>query len=569
MAKYYSIVADRGALADQFTSVGASFTRNTTSPINGTSDLKMAYPSGSTTWNTNATFPYKDGISPRKISITFLMKFSATPTADAVIMSISPVLFFYVSTNRKLKLGTTESTDSAMTAGNTYRVELISDRDWRGVGLGSVLCRYRVDGAGEPAVTTQLDIGGGDTATINILLGQQNGKAATGPNVNIQIKDLVVWASDDSSIKAPWLNNQTPQSVLLPTSNGSYNDFTGNGDATNKYANVDEDPASSSDYNNGGDIAQTRTQGYLPTAPAYGGTIRGVSTTRLMKNVDGTSGTYYVGLRFNSTDYTKNLTGFTSTTLTLPAIFGSPGNPADYSTLSNTDIGNLEFFDQIVTGTPSVGTGSDGPIYKPNATSGTNNTYTLTGGGTKDAAMRDGSDSTYITGANVGDLQGFTVSQNPAFVPPNFGDNITGVSYKVRRRNHALDTTVSSYQAYCIINGTTYFSDISQSCGQASFVDGSSTRFGFTNPATSDRWQIADIIGTAAAGRAVTEWGLKILGKGTSGVDFAELQLLIKTVGGYIITAAWMQVTTGDAFTDNGFLPSGKSRLRRMRGFGR
>ena len=82
----------------------------------------------------------------------------------------------------------------------------------------------------------------------------------------------------------------------------------------------------------------------------------------------------------------------------------------------------------------------------------------------------------------------------------------------------------------------------------------------FNNPATGLRWLKSDIEGA--------EWYLKHQTDGSGPLEFSKFWMGVHTMSNIVNTMAYMEVITGDAFTDNGNVPSGFLPRRNLLGAG-
>lgn len=573
---------ERGAITDEVIgNIGAQTSRNTTSPITGSVDVKMAYPSGSTTWSTMFSITARNvegtGATYRKMSLFFRMKFSALPTAAATLLTIPGTggKLLQISTAGKIVLDATTGT-FVMSTATVYEVELIIDRDWTSLNIGSMLCKISDNThAQQDSISEAIN----PTSLSSVLsFGETIGKVATGPNTNIQIDDIVALFSDSTLKKAPWIGQQTIQTTKVPTANGNYNDFTGVGDATNKYANEDENPSNgNTDFNSGGAFGvikrnTTTTWGLSAGTYTYWSVFQ-VWTASPGQNL---TGDFQTLVRDNSVDYTASISSPTPTVYstnvigsdTLPDLTALAGNTTRLSALETGFFTNLTYT-SYNTGYQSAETKptSDGATYGTNwATTGANRWSVIDDGLTENAAD-------YISTGTLNLVQGLglTWSITPLTA---IGDVVFKIHIRCASRWDV--NQVGGSGGFCTpgvrIGGVDYLCD----AGSVFLMTPSLTTSGLSNqalawsasnnnPATGNRWTKADIDGA--------EWLLKIttLGSGIGGTNtgiVTNLYLDIYTASTAMVTTQFLNTAQGDAQTDNGNVAGIGSHLLASTGVG-
>lgn len=536
----------RTSILDVMISVSSGIVRNTSSPVSGSADMTITYPSGaSVTWTLSASlngFLAPSGFSSRKFSAAFPFKFTANPSNHVGITQIGGT-WFYLSSNRKIMLGSTETSDAALSANTVYWLNIIVDRDWNFAGSGAFLARVY-----DSTFTTLLQ-----SLTVNTNLtpsltffGETQLKATVGPATTLHIGSGMILYDDSASIKAPWVRNPTLQTFRVPTANGSNNDATGVSEATNKYLNVDENPNSATDYNHMGQIGVTEKQTFQYNTATYGGaTVRAFAITQFRKLSGGQTVTGATKSLFvhSSTDYEINENASTQANATVRGGDKMPNGDS----ISETHLDNLRagFSTNLSDTVYNSGQNFVGaPI-----TDSTYNDFTTSGGGANryaevdDGAVTD--NTNYIIGTTNGQKQGFTFNFNPT--PAVLGDTIYKVVFRVTGRTNS-STTGTFCRMGVRISGNNYTTS-------NFLVDASTTAWSedvvefvvsgsHLNPATGNRWTVSDITGSI--------WFVEIVTMGTGDCYISNITLGFYGASRIMQESTWMDVLTGDAFTENG-----------------
>lgn len=570
MADYLFISSVESAVVtDDFYNVGAQTARNTTSPLRGSADLKATYPAGADqTFACQVTFKLLSGITFRKQAVALVFKYSATPTADVCLVQFCNKKI-YISTNNKIKIDTTESSMAAMTPGTTYRLELIGEYDSGGPVATGVTAR--VDGG------TTVNVNGLTAHGALVMSLFDSLSKVVGPNLTIQVDDIVWWASTTTTKYAPWLNSQTCQTIRRPIANGYYNSFTGIGDTTNKYLNVDDTTSDgATTLNNGGEVGVTENQTFTTTNVAsYANTLRGFCfkmVSGLSKGQD-TTGWYKTMVRDNSVDYTAgdSYANLSVGNYNAGDWIGYAGRP-DGSALDATVLNAMEGGYQTTITVSSINAGytsaefnctSDGATY--------DGAFTQTGGtaGSAYTCVNEGTSNDptdYISSAAAGNKQGFGFTFNISPLT-NIGDTIYKLTLYSQPRTNAAAGTAATFKVGCRIGGVDYDCDTAKTAAllTSGFDEVNDQEYmkwsgSFNNPATGLRWLKSDIEGA--------EWYLKHQTDGSGPLEFSKFWMGVHTMSNIVNTMAYMEVITGDAFTDNGNVPSGFLPRRNLLGAG-
>lgn len=543
--RYFNTNFKRTALSDYFSIVGASSTRNTTTKdANSDASLCQTFPAGANqTWAANVQIALKSG-SPawRKSSVSFRLYLTANPAA---------ILGIFTNGSAALSLTTAgnlyiNGADSGINVSlNTWHtIEYIADDDWRGLGSASQLVRldggtaYQGNTAGSPGPPTAVSFG-------------STGTKQTGPATTYYINHVAFWYSNDTNNKAPWLNAaKVEQNDRVPTANGSNNDFTGYSDTTNKYANADESPSNTTDYNYGGAAGLTKKQGYTYTAVTYGTTPRGFTVFNLFKGETGKNapaGTVFNLVRDNSVDYTEQSALVISSTAYQASTLGYPGRPADNSALSSATLDAMEGgASAVITST------AGGPdTTMPTADGATyDGVWTLTGGTAGSAfttvnSASDDSYTTYISATTAGQKQGLKFN----WTPSQTGAVLT--SFRLYLKARSKDANSVTVNIGVRIGTTDYPSDQSLTVTASNSAFGNATWSGSTNnPATGVPFTVAEFNSV--------EFYLNVTTCTGTGVDvdwFWAAPSFTYTSAQLYNAASFMVVNEGDAPTDNGAIP--------------
>lgn len=541
----------RTALTDYFNTVGAQASRDTTTKdANSTASFKAVYGSGSqVTYDARGQSYFTTDVTWRRATATLRFNLTATPAANVNLFIVGGY-GVAINTSGHLLLGSQDS--GIIPSLNTWHtLEVITDRDWRGANKPSLLCR--LDGG----TAFQLD---NDSLTIMattpLWIGD-NGSKVTGPACTIYYNHLSVVIDDSTTTRAAWLNNaKVEQDSRVPIANGANNDFTGVGDTTNKYANVDESPSNSlTDYNYGGAWSLTKKQGYTFTSVTYTpDTPRSFTVHNVFKAGDGlyNNSSFLHLVRDNSVDYTYSVSLAVSPSVFLESFIGYDARPGDSSDLTSTILNNVEGGMGLTSLTPNSGKStfvtkapatSDGPTY--------NSQWTSTGAN-KYGVLNDANTATYISSTTLDDKQSFGITFSPT--PANVLTDIVSCYYQATNSNNSGSS--NGFKVGCRIGGVDYLTDTEISIGAGSFRGSGwqsatpALRWGGSglNPATGTYWTQSDITNA--------EWYVQHTTVAGTGIDINEFYIYPQVAASPINTATFMVVNSGDAPTTNGAVPT-------------
>ncbi len=291
-------------------------------------------------------------------------QFDVAPSASTV----SVITYFSgyavaVNSSKQLAIvsGSTWSTVNAvgstvLAVATNYRIELLIDQDWNGYNQGSV--RVRLNGVDEVHFDTNASIynSGGFSLGTTYNSGGKGGSGAAIPGTTNKVKNIVTAFASVSARgnRTPWLGSQTVDSTLrVPIANGSHSDFTGSPNTgVNKYQNVDENPASDTDYNYGGSVGSTLSEtDTFTNVASYSGTIRAINvTSRYFLSAGALENNYYSLIKTGGVDYTGNpdylASGSAGTDYGIA--LGYSRKPSDGSAWTASDLNSLEGGDQVI-----------------------------------------------------------------------------------------------------------------------------------------------------------------------------------------------------------------------------
>lgn len=554
-AKVYCCGAETNEKTE-FNTYGANVSIDSTNPKTGSRSYKLDFVENGQcrmAW-TSATVP-----TFRSFSTHQQWRFNAEPGANTELDLWSTGNYALRLINgKKLKLlsGGNTSTGATVLAVDTYyRIEVRAD-----IIATATLFLY-INGVQELSLTSQAP------ANITSFIFGGNTPAGKAGGVVFLMDDLVLWLSADitGDERPPIINVTTPDYRTVNAA-GSYNDFAGVGDVTNKFNNVDEVPAAVNDgdtmYNHDGLWNVTRRQSHNFVDKTVGGTLKGFTAYDLVRTLRSTSYEPADSRGIFVTDSAIDYAG-TSTTIATgasygPAIVGFQDRPGG-TTLTNAALNAMNVGSSVTINTridveldpPFFVTFNKATLRKyPTADSTVEDgVWSQTGGtaGSAFTAVDDTSTTDYISHNVAAVKQGFK------FANPNITDGvIVGVLFQIRA-GPTGDTGTNTVR--CYYKGTDsnfYFTEASVD------LDGTTGMRLFdefdTNPQTGANWANADI--------SSGEWGIEIVTINATEIQVWEysVHLLIRSrlseTGHFIVTA------TGDPYTTFPPIPVGGQRAQ-------
>lgn len=536
---------ERGNILEAMGSVQSGITRNTSSPVTGTADMTIPYPSGaSQTWTLATSLLGMSAPSGtfRKSSTAFPFKFTANPANHAALGVINS-LSFYISSARKIRYNGVDSSDTALTANTVYWLNMICDKDWNALGSGAILFRvYNTSGTLLQSLTANV----ANPSPTFSQFGEVQLKAQNGPATTMHIGSGVVLYDTSPSVKAPWWGLPAFEAIRVAQSVGTENDAIGVSEATNKHLNVDEDPGSGTDYNHMGEIGVTDKQTLLYGTDTYSDTILAYSVQQKRKLSAGQtiSGDIRNLLVHDSVEYELNESPSSVVAVTVRG--GDKMPDGDTITESNLDALRAGFRTNLTDQTYNSGQDN---VSLPVSDGATYDEFTPSTGTDKFAVVDETSgapnDSDYLTSGTSGQRQGFGMNWNPT--PADIGDTIWRIRVRVRARNFSTGSG-SFIRVFAIIDSVYYETSSILAGGSISSWSDMSFEIAFNgsnvNPETGLRFTPSDI--TSA------EWGIHHVTKGTGDLQVSQMSLGSYGPGRVIQEATWLNVITGDPFTENG-----------------
>lgn len=539
----------------EFNRAGGQASANTTNPKAGSYCLLLNY--------TNTGSPAVRGCGCEKDKIPSYKNWSfkcdlrleGTPAATVVIFnngatghgtgeSPSGDVLVKIDTNRKIAVTTNAGTTTGSTVlatGTYYRLEARCDK----TGDGKVY--IRIDGVDELNTTCAAN------AATAFSVGETNKVVGVADAaVSFRMDDMCLLTVPAAQTdNPPWWNACGTVYGTVDAA-GTNNDFTGVGDATNKYLNVDDYATNDGDstYNKAGTIAVTKKQDHSLATPTISGTLQGFTIYGLSHEqvtVETDQGTVNILLIDNSVEYTNQQT--TNSGVYVPNYIGYKTRP-DGSSLAASDIGAMSAGYTVYLGTHSSafstlksansGGSSQTVARLPTGDSGTDNAWTVNSGSSAHYTYVDEEigvtpdGSNYLKSTTVGQKQGFTFG---AFTPAA-GQVVSGIT--LRTFDAAAESgTVrgGTYRGYVLIGGVYYYTT-----AFTTFI-GDHQYTWSVKPSDSSNWANTDVAGN--------EWGVEVVsidGSKYNCIDSFNIIVDCRSVTYY--TSIWVVSADGSGFTE-------------------
>jgi len=477
----------------EFDSMGGDVTISATSPLSGTYSFRSEMTKdanndvlGQMVWNTVAY----DGLI-----IHTLYKIESSPSATIIIVS-GANLKIQLNTSRNLILNESVTGSQVLAVGTVYRIEGYGDGDTNHHGLrlydsgGTLL---------EELSQSGLYSSGGLNTTITF--GTIDKETGTDPNCAVRFDEVAAWSRKaNSGVNLFWpgatfVNHDTVDGA------GTYNDYTGVGDVTNKWDNVNEWDTDTT-YNQGGLLNVNKQQSHAVkdvTVLSGSQVMKGCMMGGLFKgSVSSTAAipqTANMLIRESSTDYTTSArvgSSLSYVTRLMPFYTMPSGAVMTEAALNALEVGSEN------TGTNTTSwAGSTSGQSNPTGDDGTDDgAWTVSSGSasaytTVDENIASADTTDYINTATADAKQGFSFSAYTVPSETYIAGMVVGVSWATS--TFFNDSTAKLF--YKDPGGTYNYGDsMSEILGTATVF----TKAWATNPYTATDWVAGDINATDA-----------------------------------------------------------------------
>jgi len=469
----------------EFDSIASDATISATTPISGTYSYLLDYSKDGNndllcgmTWNTVAY----DGLI-----IHTLIKVASTPAAIVFLVQ-GFGLQIELNTSRQLVLNQLVTGSVALALDTVYRIEAVSDGDTFKYGLRL----YNSSGTLLETLTSSTPNFG--VANTTIIFGWTNKDyTSTNPACAVRLDEIAAWArKSNSGVNLFWpgatfVNHDTVDAA------GTYNDYTGVGDVTNKWDNVNEWDGDTT-YNQGGLLNTTKQQSHAVkdvTVLSGAQVMKGAMVGGLFKSSISASAiapqTANMLVRESSVDYTAAAAvgSFLGYGIRLMGFYKMPsGVNMTEATVNALEVGSENRGTNIST------YGASGQV-SPTGDDATDDTWTVSSGSANafsvvDEDVSSPNNADYISTATAAAKQGFSF---PAYTVPS-GTYIGGMAVGVTFGTSLILNASTAKLFYKDPGGTYRYEDnISESITSFQLF----TFVWSTNPYTGTDWVTGDI----------------------------------------------------------------------------